>query len=277
MKPQSFFKSLLTGVLTLTGIGLASLIPTPPKAIAAFGDTPTCPSTGNTDPMSEDCLATPEIMEITFYELGFCASTSPLAGANFSRANCEKVWESDVGQTVDLAAYSYKGLAGSGTYKIPAGTYNHAYVIIGHTWGIKGKTDFNGQTYFTTSDGNGAYEGTDPDMSSYAKYNLEIGGLGGGEGCWDSPETTTAGYGTTKAYLTDSSLTTASNTATCESATRFIGSIELETPVTITSSTKTYGLTWTITDMGLWVIYPGSGIHPSDFGVGPFLPIFSFE
>ena len=276
MKSKSLLNSLLTGVVSLAGIGLASLIPTPQKAIAAWGGTPTCPATGNTNPMSEDCLVTPEVMEIKFYELGFCTTTSPLAGKNFSRSNCEKVWESDIGQTVDLANFSYKGLAGSGTYKIPAGTYNHAYVIISNIQGLKGKSDFNGQTYFTTSDGNGASEGTDPDMSSYAKYNLDISSLGNGEGCWDSPETTTSGYGTTKAYLADSNLVTATNRATCESATRFIGSIELETPVTITSTTKTYGLTWTIKDMGLWVEHE-NGIHPSAFGSGPFLPTFSIE
>lgn len=276
MTSKTLFNFLLKSALGATGITLGSLIYTPEKANAAWGGKPTCPSTGNTEAMSEDCMVTPEVMEIKFYELGFCKTSDPLAGANFDRTNCEKVWESNTGVTSDLATFSYKGLAGSGTYKISAGTYQYAYVIIGNVMGLKGKSDFNGETYFTTADGNGNSTAGDPSMSTYAKYDLDMAFLDGGSGCWDSPATTTAGYGTTKAYLANTSLVTASNTSECNSATRFIGSIQLETPVTITSTTTTYGLTWSIEDKGLWVI-KGSSIHPSSFGGGPFLPTFTFE
>ena len=276
MNSKNLFNFLLTTAVSSTAISLGSLLYTPEKANAAWGGIPTCPSSPNANPMSSDCLLTPEVMEVTFYELGFCKSSDPLAGANFDRTNCEKVWESSTGQTADLAAFSYKGLAGSGTYKISAGTYQYAYVIIGNVMGLKGKSDFNGLTYFTTADGNGTNTAADPAMSSYAKYDLDMAQLSNGAGCWDSPATTTAGYGTTKAYLANSSLITASNMAECDAATRFIGSIQLETSVNIKSTTKTYGLTWNIEDKGLWVV-KGAGIHPSSFGGGPFLPVFSFE
>ncbi len=276
MTSKTLFNFLLKSALGATGITLGALIYTPEKANAAWGSIPTCPSTGNTEAMSEDCMVTPEVMEIKFYELGFCKTSDPLAGANFDRTNCEKVWESNTGVTSDLATFSYKGLAGSGTYKISPGTYQYAYVIIGNVMGLKGKSDFNGETYFTTADGNGTSTAGDPSMSSYAKYDLDMANLNGGSGCWDSPATTTTGYGTTKAYLANTNLETASNTSECDSATRFIGSIQLETPVNITSSTKTYGLTWSIEDKGIWVIHSG-GIHPSAFGGGPFLPTFTFE
>ena len=113
-------------------------------------------------------------------------------------------------------------------------------------------------------------------MSSYAKYNMDIANFSGGSGCWDSPATPTTGYGTTKAYLADTNLVTASNTSECEAATRFVGSIQLETPINVTSTTKTYGLTWSIEDKGLWVENDVT-IHPSFVGSGPFLPIFTFE
>ena len=270
------FNFLLTSAVSAMAISLSSLIYTPEKANAAWGSIPTCPATGNTEAMSSDCMVTPEVMEIKFYELGFCKTSDPLAGVNFDRTNCEKVWESNNGQTADLASFSYKGLAGSGTYKISAGTYQYAYVIIGNVMGLKGKSDFNSETYFTTADGNGSSTAADATMSSYAKYDLDMAILNGGSGCWDSPATTTTGYGTTKAYLANINLETARNMSECDSATRFIGSIQLETPVTITSTTKTYGLTWSIEDKGIWVI-KGSGIHPSDFGGGPFLPTFTFE
>tara|TARA_A100001011_G_scaffold20542_1_gene20858 strand:+ start:532 stop:1362 length:831 start_codon:yes stop_codon:yes gene_type:complete len=276
MTSKTLFNFLLTSAVSATAISLGSLIYTPEKANAAWGGIPTCPSSPNPDPMSSDCYLTPEVMEVKFYELGFCKTSDPLAGANFDRTNCEKVWESNTGQTADLADFSYKGLAGSGTYKISAGTYQYAYVIIGNVMGLKGKSDFNGETYFTTADGNGSSTAADATMSSYAKYDLDMANMFGGSGCWDSPATTTSGYGTTKAYLANTSLITASNTSECNSATRFIGSIQLETPVTIKSTTKTYGLTWNIEDKGLYVI-KGSSIHPSSFGGGPFLPTFTFE
>tara|TARA_B100000575_G_C23033704_1_gene595063 strand:- start:183 stop:1013 length:831 start_codon:yes stop_codon:yes gene_type:complete len=276
MTSKPLFNFLLTSAVSAAAISFGSLIYTPEKANAAWGSIPTCPSAGNTDPHSSDCLVTPEVMEIKFYELGFCKTSDPLAGANFDRTNCEKVWESDTGATADLADFSYKGLAGSGTYKISTGTYQYAYVIIDNVLVLKGKSDFNGETYFSTSDGNFASTADDADMSSYAKYNMDVANFSGGSGCWDSPATTTTGYGTTKAYLANTNLVTASNTSECNSATRFIGSIQLETPVTVTSTTKTYGLTWSIEDKGLWVEYDGS-IHPSFVGSGPFLPIFTFE
>ena len=276
MKSKPIFNFLLKSALGAIGITLGSLIYPPEKAIAAWGGTPTCPATGNANAMSEDCLVTPEIMEVKFYELGFCKTTDPLAGANFDRTNCEKVWESTNGVTADLAAFSYKGLAGTGTYKISAGTYQYAYVIVDNVVGLKGKTDFNGQTYFTNADGTGSSTAVDANMNTYTTYDLDLAELSGGSGCWDSPATTTSGYGTTKAYLADENLATASNTSECNSAKRFIGSINLENTVTVTSTTKTYGLTWDIRDMGLWVVKGGS-IHPGGFGMGPFLPVFSFE
>ena len=276
MISKPIFNFLLKSALGAIGVILGSLTYSPEKAIAAWGGVNDCPATGNTNAMSEDCLVTPETMEVNFYELGFCKTTDPLAGANFDRTNCEKVWESTSGETADLAAFSYKGLAGTGTYKISPGTYQYAYVIISNVVGLKGKVDFNGETYFTTADGNGSSTASDASMTNYATYDLDIGQLANGSGCWDSPATTTSGYGTTKAYLTNNNLITASNNSECISATRFIGSIQLENTVTVTSTTKTYGLTWDIRNLGLWVIH-GGGIHPGEFGMGPFLPVFSFE
>ena len=70
MNSNSLFSSLLKGALGVAGIGIASLIPNPQKAIAAWGGHPTCPAEGNSNAMTAICLATPEIMEIKFYELG---------------------------------------------------------------------------------------------------------------------------------------------------------------------------------------------------------------
>ena len=132
----------------MTGIATAALIPTPQKAIAAWGGTPTCPSEGNSSAMAATCVATPEVMEIKFYEFGFC-TTSPLAGANFSRTTCEKAWESSAGEIVDLALLTFQGLSTGTTYRIPNGSYGHGYAIISNLMGLKGKVYFNSKTYYT--------------------------------------------------------------------------------------------------------------------------------
>ena len=149
---------------------------------------------------------------------------------------------------------------------------------------IMSSTQFKGKEIFQeipnslvmAADGNGSSTASDASMTNYATYDLDIGELANGSGCWDSPATTTSGYGTTKAYLTNNNLITASNNSECNSATRFVGSIQLENTVTVTSTTKTYGLTWDIRNLGLWIVH-GGGIHPGGFGMGPFLPVFSFE
>ncbi len=269
MNSNSLFNSFLKGALGLTGIAMASLIPTPQKAIGAWGNIPTCPAEGNTNAMADICLATPEIYEIRFYELGFC-TTSPLAGQDFSRATCEKAWESSAGEVVDLATFSFKGLSTGTTYRIPDGTYPHGYAIISNLQGIKGKVYFNSRTYYTNASGSAS-----TDSNDHVKFTLDLSGLAQGDGCWDSPSTNTAGYGTTKAYLTDTNLVTATDQDECDAATRMIGSIQLASPVVITPSVKGYKLTWMIRDMGLWVNVDSGA--PDSFGSGPFLPVFTVE
>ena len=138
-----------------------------------------------------------------------------------------------------------------------------------------GEMSMNGSanmTYYTTSNSTAS-----DNVNNFTKANFDLAGLSGGNGCWDSSSVTTAGYGTTKAYLTNDSLVTATDNNSCDAATRMVGDVQLATPITITSEVQSYGLTWQITDIGLWVIYPGNGDAPSEFGMGPFLPKFNVE
>ena len=271
MSSNSFSKFFLKLCIGIAGLGLATsftpILNNPVKA--GLGSIPDCPDEGSaaaSGAMSQDCYQTPETMEVKFYELGFCTTSDPLSGANFSRTNCTKAWESSSGQTLDLASFSYQGLTSGLTHTIPNQTYEYAYVVVNTTWGMKGKAYFNDQTYYTQADGNG---GTNSDL--YDKADLTMTSLGGGSGCWDFSESTD--YGPVKAYLTDSDLNTADAT-TCSSSTRLVGSIDLDTPLVMTSSVKKYNLTWIVTKMGLWVDWD-SGIHPSGFGTGPFVPNFT--
>tara|TARA_Y100001968_G_scaffold74784_1_gene66195 strand:- start:282 stop:1079 length:798 start_codon:yes stop_codon:yes gene_type:complete len=264
MFTKSFFNSLISTSITALGISFASLISSPHTAKAAD-----CPASGNSGAMSADCYETPDVMEIKFYELGFCTTTDPLAGSNFSRTNCTKAWDSASGETADLADFNYKGLTSGLAYRIPNGTYEYAYVIFDNVWGLKGKVYFNDRTYYTNSSGGVATETAD-----YAKFDLDVSSLAGGSGCWDYSGSTD--YGPVKAVLANTSLVTADSTGTCNSATRMAGSIDLNTPLTMTSDVKTYELTWIIRKMGLWADHD-SGTSPARWGGGPFVPSFTLS
>ena len=230
----------------------------------------TCPAEGSDDAagaQSADCNVTPEVMEIKFYELGFCTG-DPLSGADFSNSTCEKTWESTSGETKDLASMSYQGLTSGTTFKIPSKQYDYAYVIFDATWGLKGKVYFNNDTYFTDSSGNVTEED-----SEYSKFDLKVGLLTGGAGWFDHSSTTD--YGAVKARLTNTSLLSATNTSTCNAATRMVGSIDLNTPLVMTDDVKAYQLTWIIKDTGIMAVDNGGSNAPVAWGGGPFVPVFT--
>ena len=244
---------------------------------AGLGSDPDCPDEGSpaaSGEMSEDCHGTPAVMEIPFYEIGFCTS-DPLVDYSFSRENCSKAWSSTAPQTVDIASFNYQGLTSGSTYKVPNQTYTHAYVILSNAWGIKGKAYFNSKTYYSTSDGSF----TDNE-ASYGKYDNTTTYMNGtefpstGDNCYDYANTTP--YGSIKAVLTDVNLTSASDRSSCNSAQRLVGSIDLDTDLVMTDSVKNYKLTWVVRKMGLYVDWEGDA-EPGSVTTGPFVPNFEFS
>ena len=256
---------LSSGLVILTFLSALNLTNNPLKA--GLGSDPDCPDSGNVDAMSAHCFQTPTVMEVPFYELGFCTS-DPLSGFSFSRDNCEKAWDSSTPQTIDLSKFNYSGLTSGLTYKIPNKTYTHAYVIVGNTWGLKSEAYFNNTTYY--SDENGSATETAADFS---KFNDTINSMSGTEApdnCYDYENSTD--YGPIKAVITDSSLNTASNASTCNSAVRLVGSIDLDNDLTMSDSVKSYNLTWIVRKMGIYV--ENGGGAPANFWSGPFVPNF---
>ena len=217
---------------------------------------------------TDPCYTTPESYKVKFYEIGFCTS-DPLASGTFDNSTCHISWKNYDGYTVDLGTKTYDNMGGS-TYEIRHGTYGHAYVIMNQKWGLKGKYKLkNGSTYYTKSNGD-----MTTDESLYDVWEDDINSMQGTETtglCWDYEDTTD--YGTISAVLTDGSNVTASNTATCDSAIRMIGQIDLNTPVVMDSSVRGYKLTWIVTNMGLGVYNDGN--VPRSWQGGPFVPSFT--
>ena len=126
MSIKSFLKLSRNIIFASIGLTILSLVKADPVKAG------TCPAEGSdgaAGAQSADCNVTPEVMEIKFYELGFCTG-DPLSGAEFSNSTCEKSWESTSGETADLAGFSYLGLTSGLTYKVPSKQYDYAYVIL---------------------------------------------------------------------------------------------------------------------------------------------------
>ena len=259
------FKSLLklSRNLFVASIGLSvlSLIDANPVKAGA------CPAEGNSNAQTETCNATPEVMEIKFYELGFCTG-DPLSGADFDNSTCEKSWGSTSGETIDLANFVYTGLSEELTYKVPNKQYDYAYVVFDPTWGLKGKVYFNNTTYFTDASGD-----VTQTLSDYDKYQLKIDALS--NTCQNYAANTD--YGPVKARLANNSLVSATDNASCNAATRMVGSVDLNTPLVMSEDVKSYELTWIIRDMGIEATDGAGSDAPVQWKGGPFVPNFTLK
>ena len=253
-------------------IGLASLAPLT-KTDQSFALDACAPSGSVTSMASESnpCFITPEMLKVKFYEIGFCTS-NPLSSGTFDNSTCHKSWDNTSGFTTDIGRRTFEAMPGN-TYRIPNGRYGYSYAIMNNSWTYKGKYQIkNGNTWYTRSDG-----GVTSDISSYSEWKDDISDMLGEETtgfCYDYSATTADGLVT--AVLTDSNNITATNTASCNSATRVIGSINLSVPINMSEIVDGYRLKWKITNLGLGIghFFNGSKQVPNSFRGGPFTPQF---
>ena len=263
--------STLKNIIKLS-IGLATLVPLT-KTDKGLALDACAPSDSVTSMSSESnpCFITPEMLKVKFYEIGFCTS-DPLSSGTFDSSTCHKSWDNTSGVTTDIGKKTFEKMSGN-TYRVPNGTYGYSYAIMNNSWVYKGKYKLqNGNTWYTRSDG-----GATSDISSYAEWDDDISDMLGEEStgfCYDYSASTSDG--TVTAVLTDSNNITATNTSTCGSATRVIGSINLNKSITMTDFVSGYRLTWKITNLGLGIehFFNGSKQVPSSFRGGPFTPQF---
>ena len=271
MKSKSALKNILKFSL---GIGL--LIPFFRNEPAKAYLTP-CADSGTVADLSGEanpCFLTPETLKVTFYEVGFCTS-DPLATGTFVNTSCEKSWENSSGFESDIGLKRFETMDGK-TFRVPNGTFTHSYAIMSNVWKLKGQyklTHDGGTTYYTNST-NGLVTTSEAD---YGEWTDDIENMEGQEGtnlCYDFSATSSGA--TVKAVLTDSNFITATNTSTCQSATRLIGTVQLSSPVVMDDSVKGYRLNWKITNMGIGLNDNGNGDNlPVDWRGGPFFSEFS--
>jgi len=263
-------KTILKTIFKVSlGISLISPIfkSEPAKAfVTACSDTDTVTDmSGEANP----CFLTPEMLKVTFYEIGFCTS-DPLATGTFVSTTCSKSWDNTSGFETDIGMKSFSNMVGT-TYKVPNGTYGYAYAIMNNEWTYKAQYKLSGgDTYYTNST-NGLVTTTESD---YGEWTDDISFMEGQEStnaCFDFEASTNGG--TVTAVLTNSSLVTATDQTTCNNAKRVVGSVDLSSTVTMDDSVKGYKLNWQITDMGIGLYNVGD--TPYDWRGGPFTPIFT--
>ena len=267
------FKSLLkiskNIIFASIGISILNIITTDNVKASNYPPCPTEKSTAASGAQTQTCSTTPKVMEIKFYELGFCTA-DPLLGSDFNNSTCEKSWGSTSGETADLATFSYQGLTSGLTYKIPSKQYDFAYVVFDPTWVLKGEVYFNGSTYYT--DKNGSVTET---LGNYDKFQIKLNDIGTAGNCAQYAANTD--YGAVKARLANNSLTSATGNNSCIASTRMVGSVELTTPLVVTDDIKAYQLTWKIKDMGIEATDGGASNAPVEWKPGPFVPNFTLD
>ena len=92
--------------------------------------------------------------------------------------------------------------------------------------------------------------------------------------CYDYSASTVGGD--VKAVLANSSLQTATDSTSCNNATRVIGSVALASTLTMDDTVKGYQLNWRISNMGMGLNDNGNPNNiPYDWRGGPFTPIFT--
>tara|TARA_A100001388_G_scaffold264035_1_gene234952 strand:+ start:442 stop:1263 length:822 start_codon:yes stop_codon:yes gene_type:complete len=221
---------------------------------------------------ADPCYFTPEMLKITFYEVGFCTS-DPLASNTFDSSSCFRSWSNPSGFETDLGLKKFENMDGT-VYRIADGTYTHAYVIMNPTWVYKASYSFNnGTTWYTKTGPQGGDERT-TNISEYGTWTKRITcqtGEEGGNNCADYRNTTT--YGPVKSLLTDSNFNTCRSEKECATSTRLVGALSMNNNLVVDPSVRGYKLKWIITNMGIGVYHNGG--LPGGFTAGPFVPDFT--
>ena len=110
---------------------------------------------GNENAMG-DCAFAPDEYTVTIYEMGLCTSdpTAPTTSSAYETDTCSTVINSPSGQTINLAAGSELTL--TDVTRPTNGTYTHAYMVLGNSFGITVTKQFTNtmHRYDTATSGN---------------------------------------------------------------------------------------------------------------------------
>ena len=237
------------------------------SSVKAQNPNPVCPPSGTVPnlPANGGCKGTPSRYEIIIYEMGLCTA-DPLGSGTFVRTTCSATFTGPT--TADLAGGASVSLGSSGSR--PAdGSYSHAYIVMGNTFGLSGEYELSAGplagTYRSNSTGTAVLNGpltnftetlTNFDDPGYPCTPIASENVGGGR---------------LDAVIADSTLATASS---CTGVSRIVASFAPSSSIVIDSAATGLKVTFSVTDNGMTVIDGANGVV-TDFTSGPFSPTFT--
>ena len=221
-----------------------------------------CPASGTVANLlaTTACKGTPSRYEIIIYEMGLCTA-DPLGSGTFVRTTCSATFTGPT--TADLAGGASVSLGSSGSR--PAdGSYSHAYIVIGNTFGLSGEYALSGGTYRSDSTGNAILNGTlDNFTETLNNFDPQVACT---PSAWEN-----VGGGRLDAVIADTTLVTASS---CTGVSRIVGSFAPSSPIVIDSAATGLKVTFSVTNNGMTVMDDGGGAVAA-FASGPFSPTFT--
>ena len=201
MSFKSLFKTL-TKTISITGLGISSLVTFTSPIKAENFNMKACPEPGSANAnltyiantLNGECLHTPDQYKLTIYEMGLCTS-DPISTGVFNKAdnNCVQTMLSTSGTEVDLAP----GNSASKTAALPSaatrpanGSYSHAYILLSNAFKMKGSYQLaDGTTYYSkeSTDEYGAFGAANKTISASEEHTDLVDNMyfGEEENGWD--------------------------------------------------------------------------------------------
>ena len=240
------------------------------SSVKAQNPNPVCPPSGTVPnlPANGGCKGTPSRYEIIIYEMGLCTA-DPLGSGTFVRTTCSATFTGPT--TADLAGGASVSLGSSGSR--PAdGSYSHAYIVIGNTFGLSGEYELSAGslagTYRSDSNGTAVLNG------ALTNFTETLDSFDDPPAC-DPKASDTVGGGTLTAFVADTTLVTASS---CTGVSRIVASFAPSSSIVIDSAATGLKVTFSVTDNGMTVM-DDDGINKTGvvtaFTSGPFSPTFT--
>ena len=227
---------------------------------------PVCPASGTVANLlaTTACRGTPNRYEIIIYEMGLCTA-DPLGSGTFVRTTCSATFTGPT--AADLAGGASVSLGSSGSR--PAdGSYSHAYIVLGNTFGLSGEYELSAGslagTYRSDSNGTAVLNG------ALTNFTETLDNFDHPNAC-DPEASDTVGGGTLTAVVADSTLVTASS---CTGVSRIVASFAPSSSIVIDSAATGLKVTFSVTDNGMTVIDGANGVV-TNFTSGPFSPTFT--
>jgi len=212
------------------------------------------------------CGKTPDLYKITVYKFALCTA-DPFTPGGFDVSVCQLTFDSPSGTDAPLyESGTPLTVTLSGSTAPPPGTYTHAAILIG--------TNFVSKNSYTTSDGVTHYSTTTgaSDLTAPAEsFTVTQDSFSNGAAC---EAQVTLSLGTMKARIIDSSMNIIAGPVggRCPGAHRLAARMQMNIPITISTSTSGLIANFTVTDSGS-TVYNNGGVIA--FDNGPFQVSFT--